>query len=344
MKQQYKYRILLLVLMTIFTFSCTQSTTKNEIAKQETEVKNDPLPSWNEGSSKKAMIDFVTKTTNEGGADFVPVADRIACFDNDGTLWSEQPLYFQFFFAIEQIKAMAPQHPEWKDNQPFKAILEGDMKTVMGGGEKALLQILKVSHADMTTEAFSASAKNWIKTAKHPKTGKLYKDMVYQPMLELLAYLRAHEYKTFIVSGGGMDFIRPWAEEVYGIPPYQVIGSSGKVKYEVIDGKPQLVKLPELNFNDDKEGKPVGIHQYIGKRPVFIGGNSDGDYAMLEWATTQTSYKSFGLIVHHTDEVREYAYDRTSSIGKLEKGLDDASKYNWLVVDMKADWKTIYKN
>jgi phosphoglycolate phosphatase-like HAD superfamily hydrolase len=270
MKQQYKYRILLLVLMTIFTFSCTQSTTKNEIAKQETEVKNDPLPSWNEGSSKKAMIDFVTKTTNEGGADFVPVADRIACFDNDGTLWSEQPLYFQFFFAIEQIKAMAPQHPEWKDNQPFKAILEGDMKTVMGGGEKALLQILKVSHADMTTEAFSASVKNWIKTAKHPKTGKLYKDMVYQPMLELLAYLRAHEYKTFIVSGGGMDFIRPWAEEVYGIPPYQVIGSSGKVKYEVIDGKPQLVKLSELNFNDDKEGKPVGIHQYIGKRPVFI--------------------------------------------------------------------------
>ena len=330
--------------MTIFTFSCTQSTTKNEIAKQETEVKNDPLPSWNEGSSKKAMIDFVTKTTNEGGADLVPVADRIACFDNDGTLWSEQPLYFQFFFAIEQIKAMAPQHPEWKDNQPFKAILEGDMKTVMGGGEKALLQILKVSHADMTTEAFSASVKNWIKSAKHPKTGKLYKDMVYQPMLELLAYLRAHEYKTFIVSGGGMDFIRPWAEEVYGIPPYQVIGSSGKVKYEVIDGKPQLVKLPELNFNDDKEGKPVGIHQYIGKRPVFIGGNSDGDYAMLEWATTQTSYKSFGLIVHHTDEVREYAYDRTSSIGKLEKGLDDASKYNWLVVDMKADWKTIYKN
>jgi phosphoglycolate phosphatase-like HAD superfamily hydrolase len=344
MKQQYKYRILLLVLMTIFVFGCKQSTTKNEIAKQETEVKNDPLPSWNEGTTKKKIIDFVTKTTKEGSEDFIPVTDRIACFDNDGTLWSEQPLYFQFFFAIEQINAMAPQHPEWKDNQPFKAILEGDMKTVMGGGEKALLQILKVSHADMTTEAFSASVKNWIKTAKHPKTGKLYKDMVYQPMLELLAYLRAHEYKTFIVSGGGMDFIRPWAEEVYGIPPYQVIGSSGKVKYEVIDGKPQLVKLPELNFNDDKEGKPVGIHQYIGKRPVFIGGNSDGDYAMLEWATTQTSYKSFGLIVHHTDEVREYAYDRTSSIGKLEKGLDDASKYNWLVVDMKADWKTIYKN
>lgn len=344
MKQQYKYGILLLFLMTIFIFGCKQSTIKKEIAKQETEVENDPLPSWNEGTTKKKIIDFVTKTTKEGSEDFIPVTDRIACFDNDGTLWSEQPLYFQFFFAIEQIKAMAPQHPEWKDNQPFKAILEGDMKTVMGGGEKALLQILKVSHADMTTEAFSASVKNWIKTAKHPKTGKLYKDMVYQPMLELLAYLRAHEYKTFIVSGGGMDFIRPWAEEVYGIPPYQVIGSSGKVKYEVIDGKPQLVKLPELNFNDDKEGKPVGIHQYIGKRPVFIGGNSDGDYAMLEWATTQTSFKSFGLIVHHTDEVREYAYDRTSSIGKLEKGLDDASKYNWLVVDMKADWKTIYKN
>lgn len=344
MKQQYKYRILLLVLMTIFIFGCKQSTTKKEIAKQETTNFKDSLPSWNDGPAKKAIIDFVTQTTKEGSPDFIPVADRIACFDNDGTLWSEQPLYFQFFFAIEQIKTMAPQHPEWKDKQPFKAILKGDMKTVMGGGEKFLLQILKVSHAGMTTQAFSDSVKNWIKTAKHPKTGRLFKDMVFQPMLELLAYLRAHEYKTFIVSGGGMDFMRPWAEEVYGVPPYQVIGSSGKVQYEVKDGKPQLIKLPELNFNDDKEGKPVGIHQYIGKRPVFISGNSDGDYAMLQWATTQTDYKSFGLIVHHTDDVREYAYDRSSSVGKLAKGLDDASKYHWLVVDMKADWKTIYKN
>jgi len=344
MKQQYKYGILLLILMTIFIFGCKQSTTKKEIAKQETTDVTDALPSWNDGPAKKAIINFVTKTTKVGSPDFIPVADRIACFDNDGTLWSEQPIYFQFFFTIEQIKTMAPQHPEWKDEQPFKAILEGDMKTVMGGGEKALLQILKVSHAGMNTEAFSANVKNWIKTAKHPKTGKLFKDMVFQPMLELLTYLRTHEYKTFIVSGGGMDFMRPWAEEVYRIPPYQVVGSSGKVNYKVIDGKPQLVKLPELNFNDDKEGKPVGIHQYIGKRPVFIAGNSDGDYAMLQWATTQTDYKSFGLIVHHTDDVREYAYDRSSSIGKLAKGLDDASKYHWLVVDMKADWKTIYKN
>lgn len=344
MKQQYKDGILLLILMTIFIFGCKQSTTKKEIAKQETTDVTDALPSWNDGPAKKAIINFVTKTTKVGSPDFIPVADRIACFDNDGTLWSEQPIYFQFFFTIEQIKTMAPQHPEWKDEQPFKAILEGDMKTVMGGGEKALLQILKVSHAGMNTEAFSANVKNWIKTAKHPKTGKLFKDMVFQPMLELLTYLRTHEYKTFIVSGGGMDFMRPWAEEVYRIPPYQVVGSSGKVNYKVIDGKPQLVKLPELNFNDDKEGKPVGIHQYIGKRPVFIAGNSDGDYAMLQWATTQTDYKSFGLIVHHTDDVREYAYDRSSSIGKLAKGLDDASKYHWLVVDMKADWKTIYKN
>lgn len=330
--------------MTIFIFGCKKSTTKKEITKQETTKVTDPLPSWKDGPAKKAIINFVNQTTKEGSPAFIPVAERIACFDNDGTLWSEQPVYFQFFFAIEQIKTMAPQHPEWKDKQPFKAILEGDMKTVMGGGEKTLLQILKVSHTGMTTEAFSESVKNWIKTAKHPKTGKLFKDMVFQPMLELLAYLRAHEYKTFIVSGGGMDFMRPWAEEVYGVPPYQVVGSSGKVQYEVIDGKPQLIKLPELNFNDDKEGKPVGIHQYIGKRPVFIAGNSDGDYAMLQWATTQTDYKSFGLIVHHTDDVREYAYDRSSSVGKLAKGLDDASKYHWLVVDMKADWKTIYKN
>jgi phosphoglycolate phosphatase-like HAD superfamily hydrolase len=341
MKQQYKYRILLLVLMTIFTFSCTQSTTKNEIAKQETEVKNDPLPSWNEGSSKKAMIDFVTKTTNEEGADFVPVADRIACFDNDGTLWSEQPMYFQMAFALDQIKVLAPQHPEWKTKQPFKAVLEGDMKTVMAGGEKSLAELMMATHAGMTTEAFDASVKQWIKTAIHPKTGKHYNEMTFLPMVELLNYLRSNGYKTFIVSGGGIDFMRAWAEDAYGIPPYQVIGSSGEYEYEVKEGKGELMKIAELNFNDDKEGKPVGIIRNIGKRPVFTVGNSDGDYAMMQYTSTGTGPR-FGMIIHHTDSIREVSYDRDSPIGKLNKGLDDATKYNWLIVDMKKDWKKIY--
>jgi len=337
--------LLTLLFVSVFIISCNKKgETVNVENKIESTNLNDPLPSWNEGKSKSAIIDFVSKTTRVGSVDFIPVPDRIACFDNDGTLWTEQPMYFQFLFAVDRIKAMAPQQPEWKSEQPFKALLEGDIKTVMAGGEQALLEIVMATHAGMTTEEFTAKVKEWIASAKHPKTGKLYKEMVYQPMLELLDYLRVNEYKTFIVSGGGVDFVRPWAEEVYGIPPYQVIGSSGKVKYEVVDGNPQLFKLPELNFIDDKEGKPVGIHQYIGKRPVFIAGNSDGDYAMLQWATAQTAYKSFGLIVHHTDAVREYAYDRTSSIGKLEKGLDDASKNHWILVDMKADWNTIYKN
>lgn len=270
-------------------------------------------------------------------------SDRIACFDNDGTLWSEQPVYFQLAFALDQVKTLAPQHPEWKTKQPFKAVLEGDLKTALAGGEKSIVALLGATHAGMTTETFEASVKAWIASAKHPTTGKLYTDMVYQPMLELLAYLRANGYKTFIVSGGGVDFMRPWVEQTYGIPTDQVVGSSGKVRYEVKDGKPVLVKLPELNFIDDKEGKPVGIHQYIGKRPVFVAGNSDGDYAMLQYASAGEGPR-FGLIVHHTDSLREVAYDRLSHVGRLDKGLDDANQYGWLVVDMQKDWKAIFRN
>jgi len=329
--------LVLLTAIVMMAVSCSKS--------GENSPKNaasDPLPSWNEGQAKKAIIDFVTKTAKDSSAGFIPVADRIACFDNDGTLWSEQPVYFQLAFAIDRIKAMAPQHPEWKAKQPFKALLAGDMKTVMAGGEKAIVEIMKATHSGITTEEFEKSVSDWMATATHPKTGKHYNEMIYQPMVELLNYLRANGYKTFIVSGGGVDFIRPWAEQAYGIPPYQVIGSSGKVKYDVLDGKPVLTKLPELNFFDDKEGKPVGIYQYVGKRPVFAAGNSDGDYAMLQWTSMASGYPRFGMIVHHTDGEREWTYDRASPIGKLEKGLDDAAKYNWLIIDMKTDWKVVY--
>ncbi len=342
MKQPFKFTILSFAAIAAFVFACNQPQAKTDNARQETVVAIDPLPSWNEGASKQSIIDFVKKTTTEGSADFVPVADRIACFDNDGTLWSEQPIYFQLAFALDQVKVLAPQHPEWKTKQPFKALLEGDLKTALSGGEKALMEILMVTHSGMTTEEFEKTVKDWMATARHPISKKHYNEMIYQPMVELLNYLRANGYKTFIVSGGGVDFMRPWVEQAYGIPPDQVVGSSGKVKYDTIDGQPVLIKLPEINFIDDKEGKPVGIHQHIGKRPVFTAGNSDGDYAMLQWTSTATSSPRFGMIVHHTDSVREWAYDRQSHIGNLEKGLDDAAKYNWVVVDMKGDWKKIY--
>src|SRR5688572_30840938 len=324
-----------------FSISCNQSQTKTPKPETEKAALTDPLASWNESASKQSIIDFVTKTTKEGSPDFIPVADRIACFDNDGTLWGEQPLYFQFLFAIDRIKTLAPQHPEWKTKQPFKALLEGDMKTVMAGGEKALVQIMMTTHSGMTTDEYEKTVKDWMVTATHPVTKKHYNEMIYQPMVELLNYLRANNYKTFIVSGGGVDFMRVWVEQAYGIPPNQVIGSSGKVKYDTLNGEHVLIKLPEINFIDDKEGKPVAIHQYIGKKPVFTGGNSDGDYAMLQYTSTSVA-PHFGMIVHHTDSIREYAYDRQSHIGKLEKGLDDAAKYNWQVVDMKNDWKKIY--
>lgn len=341
MNHKIKLSIFLLIVSTLITFSCNQPLQKEEPTAKENTADTNLLPSWNDGASKKAIIDFVTKTTDTTNKDFVAAADRIACFDNDGTLWSEQPMYFQLAFAIDEIKRMAPQHPEWKTKQPYKALLEGDMKTVMAGGEKALLQIVMATHAGTTTEVFTQKVKDWMATATHPKTGKHYNEMIYQPMVELLNYLRANNYKTFIVSGGGVDFMRAWAEAAYGIPPYQVVGSSGKVKYEVKEGTPALIKLPEINFIDDKEGKPVGIHQYIGKRPVFTAGNSDGDYAMLQY-TTSGSGARFGLIVHHTDSIREAAYDKDSHIGHLEKGLTDAAANNWLIVDMKNDWKKIY--
>ena len=301
----------------------------------------DPLPSWNEGKSKQSITTFVEKVTKEGSADFVPPAERIATFDNDGCLWAEQPMYFQFFFALDRIKILAPRHPEWKDKEPFASLLKGDMKAALAGGEASLVQIVMATHAGLTTEEFEKAVTDWMATAKHPKTGKPFTEMVYQPMVELLAYLRANGFKTFIVSGGGIEFMRPWTEKVYGIPPEQVIGSSGGLKYELRDGKPVLVKLPEIAHNDDKEGKPVGIQRHIGRRPIMAFGNSDGDLQMLQW-TAAGAGPRFCLYVHHDDAEREWAYDRESHIGKLDKGLDEAAAKNWTVVSMKGDWKSIF--
>jgi phosphoglycolate phosphatase-like HAD superfamily hydrolase/2C-methyl-D-erythritol 2,4-cyclodiphosphate synthase len=299
------------------------------------------LPSWNDTASKKAITTFVERVTKPGSSYFVPEAERTATFDNDGTLWAEQPIYFQLAFALDRVKALAQQHPEWKDKEPFASLLKGDLKGALAGGEAAIFQIVTVTHSGMTTEEFETIVHDWITTAKHPQTGKPYTEMVYQPMLELLAYLRANGFKTFIVSGGGIDFMRVFAERVYGIPPEQVVGSSGKLDFELRDGKPILMKLPELNFNDDKAGKPVQIQMHIGRRPIAAFGNSDGDLQMLEWANGGGGVR-LALIVHHTDAEREWAYDRTSSIGRLDKALDAAQAEGWTVVDMKNDWKTIF--
>jgi phosphoserine phosphatase len=301
----------------------------------------DDLPSWNDGAAKQSIVDFVTAVTTEGGPDYVAPTDRIATFDNDGCLWSEQPMYVQLAFALDRVKAMAPDHPEWSDTEPFKSVLAGDLKGVMAGGEHGLVEILAATHAGMTTDEFATIASDWIATAKHPKTGKLYTQMVYQPMLELLAYLRANGFETFIVSGGGTEFMRPWTEKVYGIPPQNVVGSSIKTKYEVVDGKPVINRLAAIDFVDDKEGKPLGINSHIGKRPIAAFGNSDGDFQMLQW-TTAGNGKRFGLIVHHDDAEREVAYDRDSHIGQLDKGLDEGPKLGWTIVSMKDDWKQIY--
>ncbi len=296
------------------------------------------LASWNDGKSKNSIISYVTSVTDPQSSNFIPVVDRIAVFDNDGTLWSEQPVYFQFFFAMDRIKALAPQHPEWKTTQPFKAVLEGDMKAVIASGKEGLLKLIMATHTGMSDEEFDAIVINWIKTAKHPTKNEHYSELVFQPMLEVLDYLRANGFKTFIVSGGGIDFMRPWASEVYGIPTNQIIGSKIEVKYE--DKK--IVRVPKAIFLNDKEGKPVGIHYHIGKRPVAAFGNSDGDFQMLEYTEANKEHKTFQLYVHHTDEKREWVYDRTSNIGKLDKGLDYAKEHNWTVVDMKNDWKVIY--
>jgi hypothetical protein len=299
------------------------------------------LPSWNDGAAKQAITRFVQSTTTSGSTTYVPPAERIAVFDNDGTLWPEQPMYFQLAFALDRVKTLAPKHPEWKTKQPFKAVLEGDLKTVLAGGEHALIELVMATHAGNTTEEFAQIVKEWIGTAKHPKTGRRYTEMVYQPMLELLAYLRANGFRTYIVSGGGIEFMRPWTEQVYGVPPEQVIGSSIKTKFELRDGKPVLVRLPEVNFIDDKAGKPVGIHQHIGRRPIAAFGNSDGDLQMLQWTCVREK-PGFCLYLHHTDAEREWAYDRQSPIGRLDKGLDEAKARGWTVVDMKRDWKQVF--
>jgi phosphoglycolate phosphatase-like HAD superfamily hydrolase len=301
----------------------------------------DPLPSWNDSASKQALIGFVERVTKPGSPDFVPVPERIAAFDNDGTLWAEQPVYFQFQFAIDRVKALAPLHPEWKLQEPFNHLLAGDMKALLAGGEKAVQAVMAASHSGITTEEFDRVVKDWLRTARHPKTGRLYTEMVYQPMLEVLAYLRAKDFKTFIVSGGGAEFMRAFADRSYGIPPEQIVGSQGKLKFDWRDGEPVLVKLPEVQFIDDKDGKPIGIQTFIGRRPIAAFGNSDGDQQMLEWTTAGPGAR-FGLIVHHTDAAREWAYDRESPVGKLDKALDEAAVKGWTVVSMRDDWKTIY--
>ncbi len=301
----------------------------------------DPLPSWNDTGPKKAIEAFVEKVTKEGSPDFVPVAERIATFDNDGTLWSEQPLYFEYIFALDRLRALAPQHPEWKTKQPFAAALKGDLKGALAGGEPAVARILAVTHAGMSPEEFDRIVRDWIANARHPKTGRLYTEMVYQPMLELLAYLRANGFKTFIVSGGEIEFIRAWSERIYGVPPEQVVGSSVKTKFEMRGGEPVLVRLPQIDFVSDAAGKPVAISSHIGRRPIAAFGNSDGDLQMLQWTTAGRGAR-FALLVHHTDSAREWAYDRRSPIGRLDKALDAAQAKGWTVVDMKNDWRVIY--
>jgi phosphoglycolate phosphatase-like HAD superfamily hydrolase len=305
-------------------------------------AQSDPLPSWNDGAVKKSIADFVARVTTPGGADFVPAEQRIATFDNDGTLWCEQPVYFQVAFAFDEIKRLALQHPEWKKQQPFAAVLNNDIQALDAAGEKSLLQIIMATHAGISTDDFEKIVLDWLATARHPRFKRPYTDLVYKPMQELLAYLRGNGFKTYIVSGGGIDFMRPWTEKIYGIPPEQVVGSSGVTKFEIgPDGKPVLMKLPRIEFVDDGPGKPVGINRFIGRRPVFAFGNSDGDQQMLEWTAAGAGARFMGL-VHHTDAEREYAYDRQSHVGKLDKALDEANAKGWTVVDMKRDWNKVF--
>ncbi|MDW6022896.1 HAD family hydrolase [Mesorhizobium sp. BAC0120] len=306
------------------------------------EAQTDPLPSWNNGATKQAIVHFVERVTSQASPDFVPVPERIAAFDNDGTLWCEQPFYFQLAFAFDRIKALAPQHPEWKTTQPYQALLEGDLKTAASAGEKGLLEIITATHSGMTTDEFASTVRDWTETARHPRFRRRYTELVYQPMLEVMQYLRANGFKTYIVSGGGIDFMRPWTERVYGIPPEQVVGSSGVTEFRIDkDGKPELVKLPKVQFVDDGPGKPSGIHTYIGRRPIIAFGNSDGDLQMLQYVAAGPGARLV-LYVHHDDAEREYAYDRASQIGKLDKGLDEANAKGWPLISMKNDWKVVF--
>ncbi len=311
------------------------------VVKDTTSFKIDPLPSWNEGKTKAAIIDYIKDVTNKESANFIPEIDRIATFDNDGNLWSEQPAYFQLFFAMDRVKELAKDHPEWQNKQPFKAVLENDMKTLIASGEKGIMELVITTHAGITTDEFELLVKNWLETAQHPRFNKPYNQLIYQPMLELLDYLRTNDFKTFIVSGGGIEFMRPWVEEAYGIPKDQVVGSSIATEYDYNNGAPVIRRLSKIDFIDDKAGKPVGINKFIGRKPVFASGNSDGDLQMMQW-TDSNPYKSFQLYLHHTDADREWAYDRESHIGQFNKGLDEALEKGWNIIDMKNDWKTIY--
>lgn len=301
----------------------------------------DPLASWNDGPSRSRIMAFVQSVTSKSSPDFLPPQDRIAVFDNDGTLWSEQPMYFQLAFIIDRVKALSAAHPDWKDRQPFKGVLDGNMEAVMATGEKGLLDMAMATHAGMSSEEFAVIAREWLATARHPKTRRLYTEMVFQPMLELLAYLRGNGFKTWIVSGGGVEFVRVFAEQVYGVPPEQVIGSTIKTRYEQRNGRPAIVRLPEVDFIDDKAGKPVAINKFIGKRPIAAFGNSDGDFEMLEWVTSAPGAR-LGLLVHHDDGEREWAYDRKSHIGRLDRGLDEGLRRGWTITSMKKEWKSIY--
>lgn len=331
---------LVIIFFSLFFISCETQTkeTPNNATKT---TKTDPLPSWNDVTSKQNIIAYVEEVTNSKSENFIPISDRIATFDNDGNLWAEQPAYFQLFFAIDRVKAMAVDHPEWKNEQPFKAVLENDMEALKKQGEHGIVQLVMATHTGNTTEEFDADVKGWVATAKHPTKNVGYDKLVYQPMLELLQYVRANDFKTYIVSGGEVDFMRAFVTEIYGIPEEQIIGSRFKTEFDYNAGNPQIKRLPELDFNNDKEGKALNIQKIIGKKPVFSSGNSDGDLQMMQYAASN-KYKSFMLYVHHTDSIREWAYDRDSHIGRLDKGLDQAINDGWTVIDMKTDWKVIY--
>jgi len=340
---------LLLILIGSLLFGCSGSADSgvapnavpaSRVPAASAPASPDILRSWNDGAAKRAIVDFVNRVTRDG-ADFVPPAERIATFDNDGTLWAEKPLPFQLIFAFDRVKDMAPQHPEWRSEEPFASLLKGDMAAVAASGQKGILQLVAATHTGMTTDEFSQAVTEWITTARHPVTKRLYAEMIYQPMLELLTYLRGNGFKTYIVSGGGVEFMRPWAERVYGIPPEQVVGSGGKLKLEVRDGRPVLIKLPEIDLIDDKEGKPVGIQTRIGRRPIAAFGNSDGDLQMLQWATAGPGAR-FALFVHHDDATREFAYDRDDKLQKFSVGWDAALANGWTVVSMQKDWNTIF--
>jgi hypothetical protein len=337
-----RIRVLAIVALCLVGLGCSSSETTQSTSDTQSVVATDPLPSWNDGPLKTTLLDFIQHTSSPGDPEFVPEKDRIATFDNDGTLWVEQPMYTQLAFALDRVKTMAPDHPEWRNREPFRSVLAGDMKGVMASGQKGLLEIVMTTHAGMSNEAFEQIVKDWIATATHPTLKRPYTQCVYLPMLELMTHLRARGYKTYIVSGGGVEFMRPWTDRVYGIPPEQVVGSSGKTKFEMgKDGKPVLMRLPEIEFIDDGPGKPLGINRFIGHRPIIAFGNSDGDQQMLEWTAAGAGPRLVGLI-HHTDAAREFAYDKDSSIGRLDKALTEAIAKHWLVVDMKNDWGMIF--